>query len=240
MTKTILPTPSDDGQDAAVSESPADRPDNQPAPENRVSGESEALPGGPGGSADDAAPDPFDPGRLRLSQDFAAGLGVKKALLTVPVRKPSKEWWVQTHPNESYRIQTAVLELKEDRELYLVDPALWEELATESTFGPRALFTTITRQGVVLLWPIRLPGPDGKIDEWNRSAMEAATMAVGQWVRVAANMHLGAYEVYTASADLPAPEWPGMPFAELLRVAFRDRYLDTLDHPVLKRLRGEA
>ena len=27
-------------------------------------------------------PDPFDPGRLRLSQDFAASLGVKKALLT--------------------------------------------------------------------------------------------------------------------------------------------------------------
>jgi len=240
MSDSILPNSGSDGQDAAVSKPQADRSDNRPTPEDRVSGDSEALPGDAGGTTDDAAPDPFDPGRLRLSQDFAAGLGVKKALLTVPVRKSSKEWWVQTHPDESYRIQTAVLELKEDRELYLVDPALWEELATESTFGPRALFTTITRQGVVLLWPIRLPGPDGKIDEWNRSALEAATMAVGQWVRVAPNMNLGANEVYTASADLPAPEWPGIPFAELLRVAFRDRYLDTLDHPVLKRLRGEA
>ena len=132
------------------------------------------------------APDPYDPSRLRLSQDFASSLGVKKALLTVPVRKPSKEWWVQTHPDESYRLQTAVLELKEDRETYLVAPELWDQLATESTFSPRALFTAITRQGVVFLWPVRLPGPDGKIDEWSRSALEAATMAAGQWVRVSA------------------------------------------------------
>jgi len=62
-----------------------------------------------------AAPDPFDANRLRLSQDFAASVGVKKALLTVPVRKPAKEWFVQVHPDESYRIQTAVVELKEDR-----------------------------------------------------------------------------------------------------------------------------
>ena len=79
--------------------------------------------------------DPFDPARLRLSQDFAATLGVKKMLLTVPVKKPSKEWWIRVHPEESYRIQTAVLELKEDREIFLVDPSLWPELATESTFG---------------------------------------------------------------------------------------------------------
>ncbi len=131
----------------------------------------------PSGNHEDTAPkspareglSQFDPARLRLSQDFGPAVGVKKALLTVPVRKPSKEWFVQTHPSEEYRIQTAVLELKEDRETYLVDPSLWPELSTESTFGPRAIFTSITRQGVVFLWPIRLPGPDGKLDDWNQS-----------------------------------------------------------------------
>ncbi|MGH7138677.1 MAG: hypothetical protein ACREHD_23270, partial [Pirellulales bacterium] len=117
-----------------------------------------------------AAPDPFDPASLKLTQDFNASAGVKRALLTVPVRKPAKEWFVQCHPEESYRVQTCVLELKEDRELYLVAPALWPELATEPTFGPRALFTAQNRQGVVFVWPVRLPGPDGKIDDWNRSA----------------------------------------------------------------------
>lgn len=185
------------------------------------------------------APDPFDPGRLRLSQDFASSLGVKKALLTVPVRKPAKEWFVQVHPDESYRVQTCVLDLKEDRETYLVAPELWPDLAGEPTFGPRALFTAVNRQGVLFVWPIRLPGPDGKIDEWNASGLEAAGMAAGQWVRVAANMALGAYEVSVATGDLPSPTWPETSFAGLLRVAFKGRYVDRLDHPVLLKLRGE-
>ena len=39
--------------------------------------------------------DPFDPTRLRLSQDFGEQIGVKKALLTVPVRKPDRQWFVR-------------------------------------------------------------------------------------------------------------------------------------------------
>lgn len=177
--------------------------------------------------------------RRTSSQDFAASLGIKKALLTVPVRKPAKEWFIQTYPDASYYLETAVLELKEDRETYLVDRDLWEPLATESTFSPRALFTTMNRQGVLFLWPIRLPGPDGRSDDWSRSALEAAQMAKGRWVRVAANMSLGAYDVFEAAGDLAAPEWPDTSFKDLLRVAFKDRLIETLDHPVLRKLRGE-
>jgi hypothetical protein len=53
-------------------------------------------------------------------------------------------------------------------------------------------------------------------------------------------MALGAYDVFQATGDLPEPEWPGLPFRELLRVAFRDRFIQSEDHPVLRRLRGEA
>src|SRR5690349_2804884 len=95
-----------------------------------------------GPPAANPAPDPFDPSRLRLSQDFTAALGVKKLLTTVPVRKPSKEWFVRCHHDPAYRIETCVVELKEDGETYLVDPSLWDELAGESTFGPRLLTTT--------------------------------------------------------------------------------------------------
>lgn len=187
------------------------------------------------------SPNPFDPSRLRLSQDFGATLGVKKAVLTIPVKKPLKEWFIQVHPDESYRIQTAVLELKESRETYLVDSSLWPELScSESTFGTRSIYTAVNRQGVVFLWPIRLPGADGKLDAWNQSALEAAQMAMGKWVRIAANMSLGAYDVYEATAKLPAPEWPTLSFAELLGVAFKNQFIKTLDHPVLQRLRGES
>src|SRR5262249_823974 len=122
--------------------------------------------------------DPFDPAKLRLSQDFAAELGVKKALVTVPVRKPDKTWFVRVHPSPDYRLTAAFLELKEEREVYIVSPDLWPKLGTETAVKPCTLFTAVNRQGVVFLWPVRQPGPDGKLDEWSRSAMEAAQRAM--------------------------------------------------------------
>ena len=184
-------------------------------------------------------PDPFDPKQLRLSQDFSATLGVKKAILTIPRRRPSKETWVRVHPKEEYRIQTGILELKEELELYLVAADLWPVLATEATFGPRILFTAITRQGVLFLWPIRLPGQGGRVDSWNRSALDAALLAENRWIRMAPNMSLGAYEVFEATGNLPEPEWPEISFRDILEIAFKDHLINDFNHPVLKRLRGE-
>lgn len=185
-----------------------------------------------------SAPDPFDLGALRLSQDFAAQIGVRKALTTIPVRKPDRQWFVRVHPDPAYRLETAVLELKEDNETYLLAPQLRAELPGEIV--AKVLLTAITRQGNPFLWPIRLPDEMGKLDEWNRSAAEAAKLAEGQWIRLAANRTLGAYETFVATGDLPEPEWPDKPFQELVRIAFRDRYIDSLDHPVVKRLRGAS
>lgn len=200
------------------------------------------LPNADPGAARPVGPDPFDPAALRLSDAGMAGLGVKKALLSVPVRKPDRSWFVRTHPDSAYRLQTAVVELKEDRggETYLVAPHLWPALAGESTFSPRALFTAVNRQGVPFIWPVRLPAADGRLDEWSRTALEAADLARTGWIRAAANMALGAYDVFQATGDLPEPEWPDLPFRELLRVAFRERFIQSEDHPVLRRLRGEV
>jgi hypothetical protein len=53
-------------------------------------------------------------------------------------------------------------------------------------------------------------------------------------------MPLGAYRIWEASGDLPEPEWPEQSLRDLLAIAFKGRYIDTLDHAVPKRLRGEA
>ncbi len=179
----------------------------------------------------------LDPSRLRLSQDFGESTGVKKLVTTVPVRKPNKQDFIRVHPDPAYRLETAVLEFKEERETYLVTPELWPELPSELT--PKVLFPAINRQKVMFVWPIRLPGEDGRHDEWNASALEAAKMAEKDWIRVSANMSLGAYEVYQATGDLPEPEWPEMEFSKILEIAFKGRFITDIDHPVLRRLRGE-
>ena len=185
------------------------------------------------------APDPFDLTNLRLASNFSETSGVKKLLRTIPVRKPGKQDFVRVHPDASYRENFAMIELKEDRELYLISGAdLTAELSAEST--NLTLHTAINRQGVVFLWPVPLPRPDGREMLWHSSAREAAAEAITSWVRVSANMSLGAYELTTAEAITTEPQWPPYSFQELLRIAFRDRLVTDLSHPVIKRLRGLA
>ena len=155
---------------------------------------------------------------------------------TVPVRKPNRQDFIRVHPGEDWQLQTALLELKEDREHYLVKPEMWSEIPGEII--PKLLVTAINRQGVLFIWPIRLPGEDGRLDNWNQSALEAAEYAKVGWIRVAANMSLGAYDVYEATGDLPEPAWPETSFQELINIAFKGRVVDSSDHTVLKRLAG--
>src|SRR5512132_2903350 len=71
------------------------------------------------------APDPFDPAALRLDQSFAETVGVRKLLTTVPVRKPNRQDFVRVHPDPAYRLMpAAIIELKDDREVYLVTPGM--------------------------------------------------------------------------------------------------------------------
>ncbi len=174
---------------------------------------------------------------LRLSQNFNTMAGVKKMITTVPVRKPSRQDFIRVHPAEEWQLQTALLELKEDREHYLVQPQMWSEIPGEIT--PKLLVTAVSRQGVCFIWPIRLPGEDGRLDNWNQSALEATEFAKKMWIRVAANMSLGAYEVFEATGTLPEPVWPEITFQELINIAFKGRVIDSPDHPVLKRLSGQ-
>ena len=185
-----------------------------------------------------ASPDPFNPTNLRLSQSFVETAGVKKLLTTVPVRKPSPQDFVRVHPDPAYRENFPIIELKDEREEYIVVAELVPALVGE--FVTKTLFTAINRQGTVFFWPVRLPSPDGKNLDWWRSSREAAELAMKSWIRVRANMNLGAYDIFQAESVISDPEWPQLGFWELIKIAFRDHLVDRIDHPVIKRLRGQV
>ena len=69
---------------------------------------------------------------------------------------------------------------------------------------------------------------------------DADGVLVKDWTRMTANMSLGAYEVFTATGEIPKPNWPEESFQTILKIAFKDRMISDREHPVLKRLRGEA
>jgi len=91
--------------------------------------------------------DPYAPENLRLSQDFAATVGVKKVLATVPVRKPGAQDFVRVRSGPEWRENFPVIDLKDDREEYIVVNPLVAELSTEIV--SKTLFLAITRQGTV-------------------------------------------------------------------------------------------
>ncbi len=184
----------------------------------------------------DAVPDPFDLENLRVDQDFAETAGVKRLLTTIPVRKPNKQDFVRVHPDTDFCMTILMIELKDDRETYIVQRNMAEVVSEEAV--PYRLYTAINRQGVVFFWPVRLPDPNGRINEWHRSMAEAAERAMTKWMRVKANMSLGAYEMFEAQGAIPDPEWPDYDYKELLRIAFRNKIVDNPDHPVVKRLQG--
>ena len=197
---------------------------------------SSASNGGGNGAEPVAAPDPFNPATLRLSQDPLAVAGVKKALIRVPVRRPGPQEYVRVHPGEDFRLDTAIIDFREAGECYLIAPELRGELFAE--IKPVRLFVTISRQNVVAIWPCKLPGPDGRPNAWHDTALRAAELAMTRWTRIVPDMGLGGYQPYTAAGDLPEPEWPTQSFPELLKIAFGAFYVDRPDHPVIRKLQG--
>jgi hypothetical protein len=183
--------------------------------------------------------DPFAPENLRLDLDFAEGVGVRKIINTIPVRKPNPQEFIRVHPAAEFRLNVAVIDLKDERETFLVPPKIAAVIPGE--YSLVTAYACINRQGVVFIWPVKLPNPDGRQMAWHRSAADAAEMAMTRWVRIKANMSLGAYETFVATANIPEPVWPeDLPFRQMLSIAFRGRLVDSPAHAVLKRLRGET
>ena len=171
-----------------------------------------------------------------LARPTTQTAGVEKLLTTVPVRKPNKTEFVRVHPEMHF--DTMLLELKEDRESYLVLPHLLADVSGIAV--PVSLKLAINRAGVLFLWPLRLPGEDGRSNVWHESAREAADLAVHRWVSMRANMSLGAYDIYQGAETLSEPQWPDKSMEDILKVAFRGHVIGDAEHPVIKRLQGRA
>ena len=198
------------------------------------------------------------PESLRLPQHFLESVGVKKLLLNVPIRKPGPQEFVRVHPDEKYRINMLILELKTGDgrpEIYLVHPDMAGAL--EGELKMMTLFTTINRQGSLFFWPVVIPPIGGRQMAWHTSMREAAHLAMmnpdeigpggkrGGWLRIKANMSAGCYDVYVADLQYQnvQPKWPDdLPDLHgLLELAAKNGRLikkGEIDHPALTALRG--
>ena len=189
-----------------------------------------------------AAPDPFDPSelaKLRLSQDFSELSQVKPVITSVACRKPHKQEFIRVREGEENRFSTGVFTDKETRETYLVSPAFRDYLV--GNVVQTMLVVCMSRNSPIpFLWPLTLPGLGGRPCSWHVSGIEAARIAEAQWTKVISDGSASCYVPNVAIGNLPEPDWSNVPTIwELLKLSFKDRFIRSTDHPVLKRLRGE-
>ena len=191
----------------------------------------------PVGNGLDAA-DPFNPAALRLDQSVLEAGGARKLITLIPVRKPRAQDFFRVHPDPGYRLTpAAIIELKDEREYYLIAPSIVPDIPSE--YDLCTIYTVINRQGVLSLWPVKLPSLERRRREsWRESAGVAVGLGMRQWIKIRPDMSLGGYETITPLGNWSDPEWPDLTFAEILKIAFRDLVIDTPEHPVIQRLLG--
>jgi len=186
----------------------------------------------------------FDFSRLRLPSTYEQGIVAKKLVTTIPVRKPKSGLeFFRIRPETEWTFPTFLLDLKEgEEEKYLVTSEIIPEVFSTGKLKPVTIYTGITFTGQVFFRSdIPLPDMDGKDNEYNRSRRTAYDMAKTKWMKIQANKALGAYDITEAVSQLPVPVWPEEPVSmvKAIEIAFKNNVIDSIDHPVLKRLRGE-
>jgi len=236
VTEPLIPN-SSAGQAEIVSPPTRGRPRGSKNRTNEdTSGQKPPIPptGDPPGV--EASPDPFDPRRFRLRQDFASTAAAKTEVTEVTVGKPSKQEFIRVHPSPDYRLDAAIIEY--ERLIYLIVPKIADG-GLRDHVNAVTLFTVQNTQRVTYLWPVNLP-KDGRSNSWTDSARELAAKAMVQTIQVKSNHNPKAqrYDAIVPIGKPPEPEWPNLTFSELLRLAFRDRIIDSLEHPVARRLLG--
>jgi len=177
--------------------------------------------------------------KLRLPQDFAASTDIKPVLTSVSARKPNRQEFIRVRPGEENKFSTLIFTDKESREVYLATPDVADLIPGDLT--PALIVVVMARNSKVpFLWPLTLPDAFSKPNRWWETALAAAKVAETQWCKVCSDLASGQYVPYVATGNLPDPDWGQVPpIGDLLRLAFRDRFINHADHPVIKRLRGE-
>lgn len=177
-------------------------------------------------------------------RDLSALPGEVRQLVHLPIRKPERREYVRTHPDPELMAQISVFLSRtgtsSEVETYMVRPEilpLVPELQAEMQNVVMVL--SVTREGAPFWWRIAYGGGQRG---WYESALAAASLAREKWVRIRGNMNAGAYEVYVATGEnLPEPSFPeGKSLSDLLRLGFKDRIIDTVDHRMIRQLRGEV
>jgi hypothetical protein len=181
-------------------------------------------------------------GDLKVFQEAMEAVsldGASEPISSAMTRRPQGTEYVRSRVGPDWTITMALYESKENlrSEYFAILPKMFDEMAVLGGMFYAQLHTATTRQGQTFIWPVKLP-TSGASNSWLETAQEAVEASKMNWIRMFADVGRGHYRIMKAEGDLEEPEFLDKPFNELLEMAFKDRVIDSSDHPICRKLRG--
>ena len=206
----------------------------KPKPKPEPVAASESLPPGPPMQSYGE----FSPENLRVLNTMDLGKLVRQELVEIPVRKPKKDEWFRVHLD--YQQQGGILELDSLNKLYWVSKKMQSQVEHDPCFTYRLCVLAVSRQGAPFIWPVKTNSKAGGTgDKFVRVPFAAMILGKEKWTRLYWSQERSEYQI-ESSELLDEPKFPDKPFPELLKLAFKDTVIDTVDHPAILDLKGRA
>jgi hypothetical protein len=180
----------------------------------------------------------FDPANfIATGEAIVASMPAKKVDY-ISLRKPSPTEYVRVTADKAYRMSPVYL-LGLKKEMKTVQYLIMGKCVGEvlSAVGNKvvksySIVLAINNSGNPFLWYTR----EGAEDEWSESAVILQAQAVDDWLRVES---AGSHYVGIRPKDrLNDPKWPTESFPQLLKLAFGNRIIGSIDHPAVKSILG--
>lgn len=168
---------------------------------------------------------------LSNSRPTRSGSRESRRLKSIKIEKP-KRMFFRTH--RDFRPELQLIETA-DKSLYLPAPQVLQEIDGELFLKEKVLVLYITSKDDLGIWPISADSSDS----WTESAHDLVEAAEERWFRLESNGTTKTYEGVPPHSDLGEPNWPIIEPEVLFEEAFKRRFVDSLDHPVLKELYGD-
>ncbi len=187
-----------------------------------------------GADPEEARPTPktsifADYDKIKLPVDDGPGSGVVTGLGTVPVTKPGKADWVMVHPTESTPV--CGLFTDGDKTCYFVLPGVFPVVAQYALHV--TFHKAVTAQRKAFIWPVPVVTTDNeRAQKWYQSHRNAMEHAKTCWTQMYSDQQMGGYHYRKAPGDLGQPFWRPETLQEMLEIAFRDKIIADISHPI--------
>jgi len=180
-------------------------------------------------------PDLWD--AIPMGQTVKEAFAGKKAPSSVPIAKPGKSLWFYIHPNTEWRREALLIESGDmGKEWYAIDEDV--AIQVEDLISHRLLVPCSSLQGNWFLWPVKVSDRSGRLDAGSESTLRVVTDWAGHWVRITWNPDLRAYDVHHRKVDKAPPADPEGGYKSLWSRAFRGRFIEDSEHPVIAAILG--